>query len=559
MTAYDIAQIVFFVIILLCLVPLLGSYMAKVFQGELTFLSSIENFFYKLCKIDQTREMTWREYLKELLLFNLFGFLFLFLIQLTQSVLALNPQGFGSVSWPLALNTAISFVTNTNWQNYAGETTLSPFTQMVGITPQNFLSAASGNAALLVLIRGIRGKSLQTIGNVWADIVRCVLYLLLPLSILLSVVLISQGVPETVAPYQEITTLENAKQVIPLGPVASQVAIKQLGTNGGGFFKANSAHPFENPNSLTNFLELLSLLLIPAALTYTYGSMIGSKREGWLLFSTMFIIAAGGFALALYSECQNNPLFNAMPLLEGKETRIGVMPSILWSVLTTATANGSVNAMLDSLSPIAGGVSLFNIMLGEVVFGGIGVGLCSMLMFVLLAVFLSGLMVGRTPEYLGKKIEKNEMQWVSVAILIPSALILIGSSFSSVYPGALSSLTNKGPHGLSEILYAFSSTSGNNGSAFAGLEANTTFFNITLGIGMMIARLAILVPSIAIGGLLASKKVSVLTAGVFSTNSFLFLTLLLGVILIVGALTFFPALFLGPVVEHFLMLRGEAF
>lgn len=537
--------------------------MSKVFQGERTFLhfllEPLEKLSYWVGGIDIHVEMGWKTYVKALLLFNLFGFLALFLIQMTQNILPLNPQHFGAVSWPLSFNTAMSFATNTNWQSYAGETSLSYFTQMCGLTVQNFLSAATGNAALLALIRGITRKTTATIGNFWVDLTRTIIYLLLPLALIFALVLVSQGVIQTLSPYVEVETLEGGAQTIPRGPVATQVAIKQLGTNGGGFFNANSAHPFENPNALTNFLEVVAILLIPAALTYTYGSMVGSKRHGWILFSAMLLIWAGDLSLSLYSEHLHNPVLNASPLLEGKETRFGVMHTLLWSVSTTATANGSVNAMLSSLSPLSGGIALFNIMLGELAFGGVGVGLCSMIMFVLLTIFLAGLMVGRTPEYMGKKIEKREMQWVSLAILTPIALILIGSGFSIIFPEALSSLGNKGPHGLSEILYAFSSAAGNNGSAFAGLNANTAFYNVSLGFVMLIGRLSILIPSLAIAGGLAQKRTSPFSLGVFSTNTILFLILLMGVIIIVGALTFFPALSLGPIVEQILMLKGESF
>lgn len=563
MSFFDWIEIFIFVSLLLCIVPLLGNYMAQVFQGEKTilyaYLNPIENFTYRIAKIDPNEEMGWKKYIKAMLLFNLLGFLLLFIIQLLQSVLPLNQEHFRSVPWDLAFNTAISFVTNTNWQAYAGEGTLSILTQMGGLTVQNFLSAATGCSALLALIRGITRKSTATIGNFWVDFVRSIIYILLPLSFIFAVVLVSQGVVQTFSSYQKVITLEQHQQVIPLGPVASQVAIKQLGTNGGGFFNANSAHPFENPNALTNFLELLAIVLIPTALTYAYGSMIGSKRHGWLLFLAMFLLWSGGLIIAIYSELMPNPLMNAAPLMEGKETRFGLISSILWSVTTSATANGSVNAMLSSLSPLAGGVALFNIMLGELVFGGVGVGLCSMLMFVFLTIFLSGLMVGRSPEYRGKKIEKKEILWTIIAVLAPCLLILVGSGISSVVSMGIASLGNGGPHGLTEILYAFTSASGNNGSAFASLNANTMYYNLILGLVMVLARIAILVPSVAIGGLFAEKKTAPPSVGAISTDTVLFLFLLLGVILIVGALTFFPALTLGPLVEHLLMLKGQAF
>jgi len=556
-------QVLFFTGLFVCLTPILGTYMANVFTGKAAFayrtLGWLENLSYRIGGTDPKEEMSWIEYGKALLLFNFFGFITLFFLQLIQGYLPLNPQNLGATSWPLAFNTAMSFTTNTNWQSYGGETTLSYLTQMLGLTSHNFLSAATGMAALLTLTRGFIRKTVNTVGNFWVDIVRMVVYLLLPLSIIMAVVLVGQGVIQTFSPYVEVTTLENAKQTIPLGPVASQIAIKQLGTNGGGFFNANSAHPFENPTAFSNLLEMLALVLIPAASVYTYGILIGSKKHAWLLFSAMIVLWAAGIFISFGSEHLHNPVIDVYPILEGKETRLGTTNSLLWSVSTTATANGSVNAMISSLSPLAGGVAMFNIMLGELVFGGVGVGLCSMIMLTLLTVFLSGLMVGRTPEYLGKKIEKREMQWVVMAVLMPGALILIGAGISCVLPDALSSLGNQGPHGLSEILYAFTSCAGNNGSAFGGLNANTNYYNLALGTVMMFARISIILPSLAVAGLLAKKKITPPSLGTFSTDSLLFVILLISVILIVGALTFFPALSLGPVVEHLLMLEGESF
>lgn len=552
-----------FIFLILTLTPLLGTYMAQVFTGKKTCLHPLlywlEKFSYKFAGIQPSFEMSWRTYGKALLFFNVWGVLFLFILQLTQHQLPLNPQKFSSLPWPLAFNTAVSFVTNTNWQAYAGETTMSALTQMLGLTSQNFLSAATGMSAFLALTRGLVSKSSETIGNFWVDLVRTVVYLLLPLAIFMSLFLISQGVIQNLSSYNEVTTLESAKQVIPLGPTASQVAIKQLGTNGGGFFNANSAHPFENPNALSNFFELLALILIPAASVYTYGLLTDSKTHSWLLFLAMSLLWIGGFSISFYSENLNNPVMHAAPLLEGKETRIGILNSILWSTSTTASANGSVNSMLSSLTPLAGGICLFNIMIGELIFGGVGVGLLSLIMLVLLTVFLSGLMVGRTPEYLGKKIERWEMQWVMMAILTPTALILIGAGLSCLHPVPLSGRIHEGPHGLSELLYAFTSSAGNNGSAFAGLNANTDYFNVTLGLVMLISRAAILLPTLAIAGLLAKKKITPPSLGTFSTNSTLFLILLLSVILVVSALTFFPALSLGPIMEHLLMLEGSTF
>lgn len=556
----DLFELILFTALFICLTPLLGTYMANVFSGKATkTFGWLENFCYRMGGINPEEEMSWIEYGKALLLFNFLGFFSLFILQLIQAYLPLNPQNFEGVSWHLAFNTAMSFTTNTNWQSYGGENTLSYLTQMLGLTSHNYLSAATGMAALLALVRGLIRKTSETIGNFWVDLTRMVVYILLPLSIIMALVLVGEGVIQTFSPYVELETLEKAKQTIPLGPVASQIAIKQLGTNGGGFFNANSAHPFENPTPFSNLLEVLAIILIPAASVYTYGIFIGLKRHAWVLFATMFVLWGVGILIAFASEHIHNPVLGFYPNLEGQETRLGTSNSLLWAVTTTATANGSVNAMISSLSPLAGGVAMFNIMLGELVFGGVGVGLCSMIMLTLLTVFLSGLMVGRTPEYLGKKIEKREMQWVMMAVLMPGALILVGAGISCVLPIALSSLGNQGPHGLSEILYAFTSCAGNNGSAFAGLNANTPYFNLTLGTVMFLARVSIILPSLAVAGLLAKKKITPPSVGTFSTESFLFFVLLLSVILIVGALTFFPALSLGPIVEQLLMLEGQAF
>jgi potassium-transporting ATPase potassium-binding subunit len=563
MNFFDWVQILFFVALIVCLTPLLGRYMANVFKGKPTFMHPVlgwlENLCYRMGGVDSKEEMSWIEYGKALLIFNLISFATLFFLQLFQGFLPLNPQNFPAVSWPLAFNTAISFTTNTNWQAYAGETTMSYLTQMLGLAVHNFLSAATGLAALLVLIRGFTRKNAITVGNFWVDLIRTIVYVLLPLSIVMAIILVSEGVVQTFSPYVEVTTLENAKQTIPLGPAASQIAIKQLGTNGGGFFNANSAHPFENPSTFTNLLEMIAILLIPAASVYTYGILIGSRKHAWILFFVMLGLWAAGIAISFNSEYLHDPLIDAYPLLEGKETSLGISNSLLWSVSTTTTANGSVNAMISSLTPLAGGVAMFNIMLGELIFGGVGVGLCSMIMFALLTVFLSGLMVGRTPEYLGKKIEKSEMKWVVLAVLMPGALILTGSGISSILPQGLVSLSHQGPHGLTEILYAFSSSAGNNGSAFGGLNANTNYYNLLLGFIMLIARISIILPTLAVAGLLANKKVTPPSEGTFSTNSLLFAILLVSVILIVGALTFFPALSLGPFAEQILMLDGQAF
>ena len=559
----DLLQIVVYVLALILLTPLLGSYIARVFAAEKAFspkpFAWIERTIYRLCGIDPSLEMDWKGYTKALLLFNFLGFAVLFLLLMIQPYLPVKPPTQAQISIPLAFNTAVSFVTNTNWQSYAGETTLSYLTQMLGLAVQNFLSAATGLAVLLALIRGITRKSTRAIGNFWTDLVKSTIYVLLPLAIILSMILVSQGVVQTFSSGVDVTNLEGAKQTIPLGPVASQIAIKQLGTNGGGYFNANSAHPFENPTPLSNFLELLSILLIPAALAYTYGKMINSKRQGWILFGVMLFVWLVGLGISAQSEfSRDTSLGNLIPF-EGKETRFGTVNSILWSTATTAASNGSVNSMHDSLTPLSGGVAMLNIQLGEIIFGGVGVGLTGMLLFALMTVFLAGLMGGRTPEYLGKKIEAKEIQMVIVAILAPSAVILIGAGFASVLPSALSSLANKGPHGFSEILYAYSSAAGNNGSAFAGLNANTDFYNITLALVMLIGRFAPIIATLVIAGSLAQKRTLAVSSGTFATDTLTFAILLVSVILIIGALTFMPALCLGPIIEHMTMLVGRLF
>ncbi len=558
MNYFDIIQIFMYLLLLVALTPVLGKYMFKVFEGEQfkgkKFFQWLETCIYKIIGIKPNNLMDWKQYAFALLIFNFFGLLFLFIIQLVQKHLPLNPQHLDNVSWSLAFNTAISFVTNTNWQSYAGEITLSYFVQMVGLTVQNFVSAATGFAVALALIRGIRNKLNNQIGNFYVDLTRSIVYILLPVCILFSVVLISQGVVQNISEYKTVTTIENIKQVIPQGPAASQIAIKQLGTNGGGFFNSNSSHPYENPSPLTNFLEMLAILLLPAAFVYTFGKMIGSIKHGWYIYLTMFILFIVGLSISLYSEYHFSP-----NIFEGKELRFGTVNSILWENATTAASNGSVNAMHSSLSPLAGMVALFNMMLGEIIFGGVGAGLYGILIFVLLTVFIAGLMVGRTPEYLGKKIEAFEVKMAILGIIAPSFIILVFTAIASVSGSGLSSLANKGPHGFSEMLYAFTSAAGNNGSAFAGLNANTNFYNILIGIGMLVGRFGIIVPVLAIAGSLANKKLIPVSAGTFRTDNLTFVFLLIAVILIVGALTFFPALSLGPVVEHILMLSGKTF
>lgn len=551
-------ELTVFLILLLISIPLLGQYMAFVFRKNEP-LTSIEAFIYRFCLIDPEEEMSWKEYAKALLWFNFLGFLCLVLIQITQYYLPLNPQQFDAPPFLLAINTAISYVTNTNWQSYSGETTLSYVTQAVGLTPQNFISAASGNAVLIALIRGIKRTEKNTLGNFWLDITKTILYILLPLSCVLALFLISQGVIQNISPYVHALTLENDIQTIPMGPVASQVAIAQLGSNGGGFFGANAAHPLTNPTLLSNFFECFALILIPASAVYMYGLMIGSKKESFTLLSVMFFLWFCGLALSWVTQTSENMTMPINPVMEGIETRFSSFETVLWSTLTTAISNGSVNSSFDSLSPLSGGVALFNIMVGELIFGGVGVGLCSMIMFVILTVFLSGLMVGRTPEYLNKKIGKTDIQWVMLSILSPCALILIGSGITAISPSDIQSLGNNGPHGLSEILYVFASTAGNNGSSFAGLNSNTPYYLTITSIMMLLGRLAILIPCLGLAGSLVTKKTSPPSLGSFLTAHPLFAALLVSVIIIVGALTFFPALSLGPIIEQFLMAKGVSF
>ena len=547
---------------LVALTPLLGMFMARVFEGKrhpLFFLKPVEKVLYTLAGVDEKREMRWMDYLGALLVFNLLGFLAVLSLQLFQARLPLNPQNLPNVPFWLAFNTAVSFMTNTNWQAYSGEATLSYLAQMLGLTVQNFVSAATGMAVLLVLARGLSRRCADTLGNFWTDLVRTTVYVLLPLSFLFALVLVGQGVVQTFAPYVSVTTLEGQEQVVPLGPAASQIAIKQIGTNGGGFFGVNSAHPFENPTPLSNFVEMLAILLIPAAQIYTFGLMIGRRRHGWALFAVMLMLVLGGFAVAWWAETSINPVTGLSAWMEGKETRFGVMNSVLWGTVTSAASNGSVNSMHDSFSPIAGLVPLFNLLLGEVVFGGVGSGLYGMILFVILTVFLVGLMVGRTPEYLGKKIEATEVRLAIIGILIPSLVILCGTALALLPPSARASLANAGPHGLSEILYAYASAAGNNGSAFAGLNANTPFYNGTLALAMLLGRFGVIVPVLGIAGGMARKRVAPPNPGVFPTDTAGFVVILTGSILIVGMLTFFPVLMLGPVVEHFLMLAGRTF
>lgn len=557
----DLMQIILVLVPLFFLSPLLGDWMAKVLEGEkhvLVFLKPLEVAVLRSLGARETDQMNWKRYLISVLAFSAVGLLLLVLLQIGQGALPLNPQSFAGLSWHLAFNTAASFVSNTNWQSYGGEATMSYLVQMAGLTVQNFVSAATGIAVLVALARGLRNRETEALGNFWVDLTRTTVYILLPLSLVLAVLLVSQGVIQNFSAYITAHTIEGASQTFPMGPAASQIAIKQLGTNGGGFFNTNSAHPFENPTPFSNWLQLIAILLIPAALPFSFGRWVGAKKHGAILFFTMAILLLTGLGISLWSESIVNPSITG-PMMEGKETRFGVVNSIIWSVFTTAASNGSVNAMHSSLSPLSGAVAMFNIMLGEIIFGGVGSGLYGMVIFAILTVFLAGLMVGRTPEYLGKKIEAREVKMAIIAVLIPNVAILVGAGLSAVLPIALSSLSAKGPHGLSEILYAFASAGGNNGSAFAGLNANTPYYNVLLGLAMLLGRFGVIAPVLVIAGSLAAKKICPASPGTFRTETATFATLLIFVIVVVGGLTFFPALSLGPIIEHFLMINGKAF
>ena len=563
MTGIGWMQIALFCALVLLTTKPLGAYMARVYAGKVS--SPVEGALYRQAGVAPGREQSWAGYTLAMLVFNLAGFLLLYAVLRFQHLLPLNPQGLAAVPPDLAFNTAISFVTNTNWQAYGGESTMSDLAQMAGLTVQNFVSASTGMALAIALARGFARVEAKTVGNFWVDLVRGTLHVLLPLAVAMAIALVMLGVPQTLSGAVEATTLEGAKQTIALGPVASQIAIKQLGTNGGGFFNANSAHPLENPNGWTNMLSLWAILAIPAALTYSFGSIVGATRQGWALFTAMGVIFIAAVIACYAAEAYGNPLLAALGVdastgnMEGKETRFGVALSSLWAVATTAASNGSVNAMHDSFTPLGGLVPMFMIQLGEIVFGGVGSGLYGMLVYALLAVFLAGLMVGRTPEYLGKKIEAREVKLASLTILVPPVFILGFTAVAMLVPIAAESLNNAGPHGFSEMLYAYTSAVGNNGSAFAGLNANTPFWNATLGVAMLIGRFAMIVPVMAIAGALAAKKRVPASDGTFPTDTPLFVVLLVATILVVGGLTFFPALALGPIVEHFLMLAGRSF
>ena len=573
MTPNGVFQIVLYFAILLLLIKPLGVYMARVFAGEWTpldpVLRPLERAIHRICGVNAESEQHWTTYTVAMLLFNFVGLLLLYLLQRLQGILPLNPQGLAAVPPDLAWDTAVSFSTNTNWQNYSGETTLSYLVQMLGLTFHNFVSAATGIALAIALARGFARHGGKSIGNFWVDLVRCTLWILLPLSFVLALLLVWQGVPQNLHPYAHATTVEGAEQVIPQGPVASQEAIKELGTNGGGFFNANSSHPYENPTPLSNFLEMLAIFSLGAPLTYTFGRMVRDQRQGWAILGTMAILCWLGVAGIYWNEARGNPLLRplgvdmaATPMqgggnMEGKEVRFGIANTALFATLTTDASCGAVNGMHDSFTPLGGLVPMVNIMLGEVIVGGVGAGLYGILVFAILAVFIAGLMVGRTPEYLGKKIEAKEVQMAMLAILVLAASILGFSALASVLPTGLAGPLAKGPHGFSEILYAYTSTTGNNGSAFAGLSSNTFFYNLTLGLAMLIGRFLMIIPIMAIAGSLVTKKLLPPSAGTFPTHGTLFVFLLVGVILIVGGLTFFPALSLGPVVDHLFMLAGK--
>lgn len=559
-------QLVTFLIILLATTRPVGLYMQKVFDGEKILLSPVlrplERLIYKCTGTDPTESQPWSKYSIHLLIFSAVTFFFTYGILSFQQYLPLNPSHFGNLSSDLAFNTAMSFATNTNWQSYSGESTMSYFSQMVGLTLQNFFSASVGMSAAIALIRGISLRESKGIGNFWADLVRANLYILLPICVVYAVFLMSQGIIQNFSPPIEVTTLEGLKQVIPQGPVASQVAIKMLGTNGGGFFNANAAHPYENPTPFSNLIQMLSIFLIPSGFVYLLGSKTKNLKHGWAVWGSMLILFLAGFGVCYHFEQQGNPVYTSLGCSsnanwEGKEARFGIFNSSLFATVTTDASCGAVNAMHDSFTPLGGMVPLINIMLGEIVFGGVGSGLYGMMMYIILTVFIAGLMVGRTPEYLGKKIEGREVKCVMIALIVAALSILGFTAVGSVYQPGLSSLGNPGAHGFSEILYAFTSATGNNGSAFAGLNANTPFWNITIAFAMFFGRFLMMIPMLAVAGSLAKKRIHPGGEGSFPVDSFVFMGLLLGVIILVGALTYFPALCLGPIAEYFKMLQGQ--
>jgi K+-transporting ATPase ATPase A chain len=567
MTINGWIQILIFCGIVVLLVKPLGGYMTRVYQGERTFLSFIfapfERLLYRLAGTSENEDQHWTTYAAGMLAFNLLGFLVLYALQRFQAGLPFNPAGMGAVGPELAFNTATSFVTNTNWQNYGGESTMSYLVQMAGLTVQNFVSAATGMALAIALVRGFSRASAKSIGNFWVDLTRSTLYILLPLCIVLTLFYVYSGVPQTLGAYIDATTLEGARQTIAVGPVASQLAIKMLGTNGGGFFNANSAHPFENPDALVNLVQMVTIFAIGAALTNVFGRMVGNQRQGWAILSAMGVLFIVGVTVTYWAEAAGNPLIHALGVeggnMEGKEVRFGIPLSALFAVVTTAASCGAVNAMHDSFTALGGMIPIINMELGEVIVGGVGAGLYGILIFVIIAIFVAGLMVGRTPEYLGKKIEGKEVKMAMLAMLCLPLAMLVFTAISVVMPSSVASIANQGPHGFSEILYAYTSAAANNGSAFGGLTGNTPWYNITLGIVMMMGRFLVIVPALAIAGSLAAKKTVPASAGTFPTDSGLFVGLLVGVILIVGGLTFLPALALGPIAEHLAIATGQTF
>lgn len=567
MTMIGWAQIVIFCAVIVALTPVIGGYMTRVFAGERTFLSPIlrpvESALYRVGGVDEKREQHWLAYTFAMLLFHVGGFVLLYALMRVQGALPLNPVGQSAVAPDLALNTAVSFITNTNWQNYGGESTMSYLVQMLGLTHQNFLSAATGIALAVALSRGFSRASVQTVGNFWVDLTRGTLYVLLPICVLLSLFLVWQGMPQTLGAYVDATTLEGAKQTIAVGPVASQVAIKVLGTNGGGFFNANAAHPFENPTALSNFVQMLAIFVLGAAMTNVFGRMVGNQRQGWAILGAMGVLFIVGVAICYWAEANGTAALQALGLsggnMEGKEVRFGIVASALFAVVTTAASCGAVNAMHDSFTALGGMIPLINMELGEIVVGGVGAGLYGMLLFVIITVFVAGLMVGRTPEYVGKKIEAREVKMAMLAILVLPLMMLGWTAIAVVYEPAVASMGNSGPHGFSEVLYAFTSQAANNGSAFGGLTGNTPFYNLAGAVAMFVGRFWMIVPAMAIAGSLAAKKTVAVSSGTFPTTGGLFVGLLVGVILIVGGLTFFPALALGPIVEHLAMLAGGSF
>jgi K+-transporting ATPase ATPase A chain len=563
MTAIGWIQIILYCAIIVALVKPLGWYMTRVFNGERTFLSPIlrpvEAGLYWIGGVDEKREQHWLTYTVAMLLFHVGGFLIIYAVMRLQAVLPFNPAEQSAVAEDLSFNTAISFITNTNWQNYGGESTLSYLVQMLGLTHQNFLSAATGIALAVALIRGFSRSSMRTIGNFWVDVTRCTLYVLMPICVVYTLFLVWQGIPQTLGAYVDVATLEGAKQTIAVGPVASQIAIKMLGTNGGGFFNANAAHPFENPTALSNFVQMISIFALGAALTNVFGRMVGNQRQGWAVLAVMGVLFISGVIVTYWAEANGTTALQALGLtggnMEGKEVRFGIVASSLFAVITTAASCGAVNAMHDSFTALGGMIPLINIQLGEIIVGGVGSGLYGMLIFVIIAIFVAGLMVGRTPEYVGKKIESREVKMAMLAILVLPLMYLGWTAVAVVLPPAVASMANAGPHGFTEVLYAYTSQTGNNGSAFAGLTGNTPFYNVTGGVAMFVGRFFMIVPAMAIAGSLAGKKSIPPSAGTLPTTGGLFVGLVVGVILIIGGLTFFPALALGPIVEH---LAGNA-